>query len=122
MGETKVTFINSIVSTVLRLCFILFIVPVAGIRGCLIGILAGQILCTLLDIIAVYRRVHFKYDTFAYVIRPLFMTLLSLGISLSFLGVFDRYHLNGTLSVVLAMVSSGLIFFGYIFMNAKKDI
>lgn len=122
MGETKVTFINSIISTALRLCFILFIVPLTGIKGCLMGVLAGQILCTLLDIIAVYKRVHFKYDTFAYIIRPLFMTLLSLGISLSFLKLFDKYNFNNALSVILAMVSGGSIFLIYVLAGAKKDI
>ena len=122
MGETKVTFINNIISTVLRLCFILFAVPATGIRGCLMGVLTGQILCTLLDIIAVYKRVHFKYDTFAYIIRPLFMTLISLGISLAFLGAFNKYNFNNTLSVILSMVTGGLIFLAYILSNAKKDI
>lgn len=122
MGETKVTFINSIVSTTLRLVFILFLVPVTGIKGCLMGVLAGQILCTLLDIIAVYKRVHFKYDTFSYIISPLFVTLLSLGISLSFLGVFEKLNFNSALSVILAMVLGGSVFLIYILMNAKKDI
>lgn len=122
MGKTKTTFFNGIISTFVRLGFIIFLVPVIGIKGCLMGVLAGQILCTVLDIIAVYKRVHFKYETFEYIIRPLFMTLLSLGISLAFLGVFEKYSFNGTLATLLSMVSGGLIFLAYILINAKKDI
>lgn len=48
LGKTAQTFLYSIVSLLLRLVFVFFTIPVYGIKGYLWGILASQMLQTLL--------------------------------------------------------------------------
>lgn len=48
LGKTAQTFLYSVVSLLLRLLFVFFVVPVYGIKGYLWGMLASQMLQTLL--------------------------------------------------------------------------
>lgn len=53
MGKTGLTFLYSIISLFVRLVFVFFAVPVFGINGYLLGLLASQLVQTLLCIFAV---------------------------------------------------------------------
>lgn len=53
MGKTGLTFLYSIISLFVRLAFVFFAVPVFGINGYLWGLLASQLVQTLLCIFAV---------------------------------------------------------------------
>lgn len=53
MGKTGLTFLYSIISLFVRLVFVFFAVPVFGINGYLWGLLASQLVQTLLCIFAV---------------------------------------------------------------------
>lgn len=122
MGQTRTTFIHNIFSTLTRLAFIIFLVPHIGIRGCLIGILVSYVISTILHAIVLFREIHFHYNTFEYIIKPLFITFISLGCSLFLLSIFSQTDMNTLLSTLLSMVCGGIIFTIYLLLTAKKDI
>lgn len=57
LGLTKTTFFQDIAGAVLRLIFIVFAIPVYGIKGYLWGILASELLCAVLHTYSVLRYI-----------------------------------------------------------------
>lgn len=55
LGLTHITFFNGIASLFLRIGFIYFFVPKAGIYGYLLGLLASQLFMTCSGILFLYR-------------------------------------------------------------------
>ncbi len=51
LGLTKATFYHNMISSCLCLCFVIFAVPVYGIKGYLWGLLAGELVCAVLHTI-----------------------------------------------------------------------
>ncbi len=58
LGKTALTFTYSIVSLLVRLAFVFFAIPVFGIKGYLWGMLASQILQTLLCAVSSLKIAH----------------------------------------------------------------
>lgn len=71
LGQTKATFSHSIRSLLAQLCFVLFLVPVIGIRGYLYGLLFGQLFLTLLHLHSVCKMVHIHYQAIHHLLRPM---------------------------------------------------
>ena len=71
LGQTRSTFGHSILSLLAQLCFVLFLVPVIGIRGYLYGLLFGQLFLTLLHLRSVRRLVHIRYRAVHHLLRPI---------------------------------------------------
>jgi len=71
LGQTKATFCHNILSLLSQLCFVLFLVPVIGIRGYLYGLLFGQLFLTLLHLHSIRRLVHIRYRAFHHLLRPM---------------------------------------------------
>ena len=58
LGFTKTTFYHNLFSALLRLSFIVILIPLIGIKGYLWGILASELLCALLHTISVVKYLH----------------------------------------------------------------
>ncbi len=71
LGRTRTTFCHNVVSLVSQLLFVLFLVPLIGIRGYLYGLLFGQLLLTVLHLLAVRGCVHIRYHALHHLIRPM---------------------------------------------------
>ncbi len=71
LGQTRATFGHSIVSLLAQLLFVVWMVPVIGIRGYLYGLLFGQLLLTVLHLWTVRRLVHIRYRVFHHLLRPM---------------------------------------------------
>ncbi len=68
MGKTSVTFSYTMVSLGIKILFLLLAVPRFGIRGYLIGLLASQLLLTLLE--AGYLRQYIRLDATDWILFP----------------------------------------------------
>lgn len=55
LGKPTLTFYNSVAGMVLRLLFVIFVIPHAGVYGYLIGLLVSQLFVTVTDLIMVAR-------------------------------------------------------------------
>ena len=58
LGFTKITFYHNLFSALLRLSFIIILIPFIGIKGYLWGLLASELLCALLHTISVVKYLH----------------------------------------------------------------
>lgn len=85
LGKTHITFINSIVGLGLRIFFLLFFIPIDGIRGYLISLLVSQLATSFLDYWAIKKYVTFSFQPIQWLVIPM--------ISMSFLGFFlSKYY------------------------------
>ena len=118
MGKTKTTFIHALCESAVKLLFIIFAIPVMGVKGCLIGILAGHIVCSGLHAFVLYKESRFYYNTFTFIIRPIFVTAISLGISL-LLSYSLSSFLPYVITLILSFCAGGFIFLLYMLIDEK---
>lgn len=71
LGCTRTTFFHNVISLAVQLISVLFFVPLIGIRGYLYGLLAGQLLLTLLHLHTVRHMVSIDYHVLHHLLRPM---------------------------------------------------
>jgi len=80
LGRTKLTFFHHLVSLLVRIAFVWFGIPVFGIRSCLWGMLASEVLLALLHILALRRITAFEWNAWTLIGKPVFCLLCALWI------------------------------------------
>ncbi len=83
LGKTGITFLQNMFAMGIRLVFVLFAVPVFGIRGYLWGFLVSELLLAFLCCFSVRRQVEFHCNMADCVLKPGMILLISLGIDLA---------------------------------------
>lgn len=89
-GYTKNTLIYNIISSIIRIIFIIIFIPFFGVKGYLFGLLAGEITNTLLSILKINKICHPSYSLFDNLFKPIAITIISIGFSSSL-----RYLIDG---------------------------
>lgn len=82
LGQTHLTFFNTVIGLSIRIAFLFVLVPKQGIHGYLTGLLISQLAISLLDFQAVNRSFPLKIDALSWLLKP--------GLSLAFLGFFAQ--------------------------------
>lgn len=82
LGQTHLTFLNTVIGLSIRIGFLFVLVPGQGITGYLTGLLVSQLAISLLDFQAVSRSFPLKIDAVSWILKP--------GISLAFLGFLTQ--------------------------------
>ena len=80
LGKTKLTFFHHLVSLLIRIAFVWFGIPEFGIRACLWGMLASEMLLALLHILALRRSVSYDWNVWTFIGKPVFCLLCALWI------------------------------------------
>ncbi len=81
LGKTGITFTFSMISTGIKIAFILFLIPRFGILAYLWGMLAGTVPETFLLYRAVKKETGLSISVYQTVIRPIYAMLLAIGIA-----------------------------------------
>ena len=112
LGKTSVTFLHNLVSLLVRLAFVFFGIPRAGIRACLWGMLAGELVLSLLPLYSLRRLVRYAPNAWAVIVKPSFCLASALGIFSLFP---DPLPLPGSLPPFFGTVLQiGLVCTGYL--------
>lgn len=112
LGKTSVTFLHNLVSLLVRLAFVFFGIPRAGIRACLWGMLAGELVLSLLHLYSLRRLVRYAPNAWAVIVKPSFCLASALGIFSLFP---DPLPLPGSLPPFFGTVLQiGLVCTGYL--------
>ena len=80
LGKTKLTFFHHLISLLVRITFVWFGIPEFGIRACLWGMLASEMLLALLHILALRRIVPCDWNAWILIGKPVFCLLCALWI------------------------------------------
>ena len=78
LGKTKLTFFHHLISLLVRIAFVWFGIPEFGIRACLWGMLASEMLLALLHILALRRIVPCDWNAWILIGKPVFCLLCAL--------------------------------------------
>lgn len=80
LGNTRATFLHNLAALLVRLAFVFFGIPIAGIRAFLWGMLASELLLALLHILALRKAVRFSFHAWEALVKPCFCLFSALGI------------------------------------------
>ena len=70
LGQTHLTFFNTIISLAIRIACICYLVPQQGINGYLISLLISQLALTLLDYLSITKTVSLPIDSINCIGKP----------------------------------------------------
>lgn len=84
LGKTSVTFIHNLVSLLVRLMFVIFGIPHFGIHAYLWGMLAGELLLSLLHLNSLRRLVPYSPNVWEVIVKPVFCLAIAMGIFMLF--------------------------------------
>jgi stage V sporulation protein B len=70
LGHTGTTFVQSCISTLIRLGFVYFLIPVYGMKAYLWGLLVSQLVLTALNLIALRKEAPFAFSFWRSVLIP----------------------------------------------------
>ena len=87
LGKAYITFINSVVGVSIRILCVIFVVPVYGIKGYLVGTLISQLIISTLDIVAVVRTIKFEPNLVDWLVKP---GIIIVGLGYTFYEVYTR--------------------------------
>lgn len=117
LGKTSVTFLQNILTMVIRLAFVLFAIPAFGIMGYLWGLLISEAALALMAALAVRALVPFKWDTGSMLIKPACLLLISTGIWLALSGLLTAsLKLSPFLETALGIGTVSLCYLGLLLL------
>ena len=80
LGRTSATFFHNLAALLLRLGFVVFGIPRFGIYAYLWGMLASELLLSLLHILALKKTIPFSPNAWEVIVKPVFCLAVALGI------------------------------------------
>ncbi len=123
LGHTRITFRNNMLATIIRILFVVIIIPQLGIKGYLFGLLFSEIICSLLHIFSLlkYSKIHYSFSEFVF--KPAVAEFLSLGISLFVYNFVEIYfNINNIMNLILAGIGGGLLYLFYLAGDIRDTI
>lgn len=117
LGHTEITFIHSIVSTIIQIISIIFLIPRIGISGFIIGQLVSCIISSVAHYISMYRLVSFKISLFKSCFLPTVILMLLTYIFKCLFTVFIPIN-----SIAAFIISCMLTCTIYVYILLKQHI
>ena len=111
LGKTRFHLIENAASLGLRILFVLFVVPQAGMTGYLLGLLTGEVSAALLNLAFLHHLTHFRFQALRCILKPAAAFALSLGICLCLAGwISGLFSLPPLLLLILELLILGLLY------------
>ena len=83
LGKTTFCFAQNLAGLIIRILFVLFLVPRYGMPGYLWGLLASELTITFLSFFLLHRIVPFTFSSWNWIIKPLLALAISGGVALA---------------------------------------
>lgn len=121
LGETHKVFLHNVLSLLSQLLFVLFLVPVIGIRGYLYGLLFGELFLTYLHSRTLHRLVTIDYHCMHHLVRP--VSILGISVFLTkeiTAGLSSAVLLSPVISLGLSCMLLVGFYGSFLFFTRKK--
>lgn len=115
LGKTGITFMCNIIGILMRIVFIIFLIPRQGITGYMCGLLASQVFITAAYAFILSRMYHFRFNPVKSILIPVFALITSMTASLFVYFPAVSYGIPYTLCLIIGAVVSGIIYFVFLF-------
>lgn len=122
LGKTTLTCVQNIIGILVRITFLILLVPKLGIVAYLWGLLGSQILVCLTHYIELAKTFHLQLNPTGHILSPLLYSLISVGISLLFYAPMNSLQIFPELiRLALCCCIAVLIFMLFIrFLNLRE--
>lgn len=117
MEKTGLTFLHNIVALTIRILFVFFAIPKAGILGYLWGLLISQLAIAAMHLYSAKRLVNFTFSAYHFIILPLLKLLVSLALT-EFLFRLPSFTQIPKLSLLVCRVC--MICLCYVLLHGKE--
>lgn len=122
LGHTGLCFLQNAVGLSIRILFVLTFVPRFGITGYLWGILASQLVITVLNICFVHSKVEFSFYSFEWLILPAASLIISCGAGIAAFRLLTKFTaLPGLISLLLGLMCCGICYLGCLIFTGLLD-
>jgi stage V sporulation protein B len=91
LGKTSVTFIQNVISMMVRLFFVLFGIPKFGIMAYLVGTLVSELLLALMHVLTLKKIVDFVWNAWDMIVKPSTLMILAIGMYYAAFALFDPF-------------------------------
>lgn len=109
LGKTFLYFVYNTISLLIRIGFVVAIIPNIGILGYLWGVLASQLVLAVLLLFCLRRQCPIRYNPIANIVVPILFLLTGIGVSLIFMPLWNALCLPLlVLLVIKALVVTGI--------------
>lgn len=108
LGKTGTVLINNMVSQVIRLAFVVFLIPRFGIIGYLWGALISQFVAAFMNTSALKKQIDFKINMVDLFLKPFFNLIISIGLTFGLTKIIFTFIPAGML---MYYIISGCILF-----------
>ncbi|MGL5434800.1 MAG: putative polysaccharide biosynthesis protein [Lachnospiraceae bacterium] len=98
LGKTKTTFFHNIGAMLLRLAFVIFVIPEFGILAYLWGMLVSETVLALLHLWSLKKMTAIPWNAWEMIVKPAILLLISIGIYYFLRGII---HLSSILPLFL---------------------
>jgi len=116
MGRTSTTFIQNVLGLVLRLGFVIFLIPRFGIVAYLWGALACQLLVSGLHTYSLWKMVPFSFSAFHRIFRPMSAVAIAVWVTQTFV------QISGIAGLVLGCIGICLIYFLLLYVTGTTPL
>lgn len=89
LGQTRFSFYQNAAGLLMRILFVIVLTPILGIRGYLFGLLSGELVSALLNILYLKHTASFSFCASENIIKPLCSLLMALGIGFAVTAFLD---------------------------------
>ncbi|HIU77243.1 MAG TPA: polysaccharide biosynthesis C-terminal domain-containing protein [Candidatus Pelethocola excrementipullorum] len=106
LGKTRFCFYQNIAGLTTRILFVVYAIPAFGVLGYLWGVLASELISTILNILFLRRTASFTFDAAECILKPVIALLIALGISFAVTEVLTRFFLFGNVLRLLLIITA----------------
>lgn len=91
LGKTTTTFLQNVTALIVRLAFVLIGIPTFGIMAYLWGMLASELLLSVLHLVSLKRLVSFSWNAIEIIVKPAALLIISIGVYYAIFSVWDGF-------------------------------
>jgi len=118
LGKTSITFVINMSGTILKILFIIFLIPKIGIIAYLWGLLISFILETFLHLIVTKKYIKIEFNAYSWILLPLYTILISIGFTYFIDAyVFSALPVSKLITTILSCALITVLYFGNIIRN-----
>lgn len=108
-------------TAIIRILFLIFLVPSYGIMGYLWGVLVSELCGTILNVRKVKKICHLSYSVVEFIFKPMLLTFISISFAVSVKYLVDGINVfPNILTLSICAFLSCSIFILFVFNDSKK--
>jgi stage V sporulation protein B len=121
LGKQGICLRNSMVGYVIRIAFVIYLIPVYGIKGYIVGMVVSSAVVCALNLGTVVKTTGMILDIRNWLIKPGIIGVIMFVIGRYVFYFFTIFKLSGILTILMAIFGNVLIAFILLFLFGVLD-